>query len=58
MKDIRRYAPSGILTIGIVFLVIGFVQQGFTFSFESGFFSLGVMFTLSGLVASALRKKS
>ena len=57
MRNMKEYAPPSILTIGIVFLVIGFVQQGFTFSFESGFFSLGVIFTLSGLVASALRKK-
>lgn len=44
--------------IGLVFLLIGFVQQDLTFSFESGLFNLGVIFTLSGLAAVALRKKS
>ena len=58
MDNLRRYAPPSILTIGIIFLLIGFVQQGFTFSFDSGMFSMGVIFTLSGLVASALRRKS
>ena len=53
----KKYVPPSILTIGLVFLIIGFVQQEFTFNFESGFFSLGVIFTLSGLVASALRQK-
>ena len=56
--SLKKYAPPSILIVGVVFLVIGFVQQGFTFSFDSGFFSLGVIFTLSGLVAAALKKKS
>ena len=56
--NLRRYAPHSILTFGIVFLLIGFVQQGFTFSFDSEMFNMGVIFTLSGLVASALRRKS
>jgi hypothetical protein len=56
LRNIKEYALPSILTIGIVFLVIGFVQQGFTFSFDSGLFSLGVIFTLSGLVALALGK--
>jgi len=34
------------------------VQQGLTFSFESGLFSLGVIFVLSGLVANALQRKA
>jgi hypothetical protein len=50
MDKIKRSAPPSILTIGVVFLIIGFVQQGFTFSFTSGLFSLGFIFTLSGLV--------
>ena len=58
MKNLERYTPPSLLVIGLVFLLIGFVQQGFTFSFDSGFFSLGVIFTLSGLVTSVLRKKS
>ena len=58
MENLKRYAPPSILAIGIVFLLIGFVQQGFTFSFDSGFFSLGVIFTLSGLVVSVFRRKS
>ena len=58
MENLTRYAPPSILTIGIIFLLIGCVQQGFTFSFESGMFSMGVIFTLSGLAASALRRRS
>jgi len=58
VENARKYAPPTFLTIGVIFLVIGFVQQGYTFSFESGMFSLGVIFTLSGLVASAFGRKS
>jgi hypothetical protein len=58
MQTIRRNAPASFLAIGLVFLVIGFVQQGFALSFDSGFFNLGVIFTLSGLVGTALQRKS
>ncbi|NOZ50528.1 MAG: hypothetical protein GXP37_10840 [Chloroflexi bacterium] len=58
MRNMKEAAPPSFLTIGIIFLIIGFVQQGLTFSFESGLFSLGVIFTLSGLVAMALEKRS
>lgn len=33
-----RSAPLHFLILGVVFLVIGFVQQDFPFSFTSGFF--------------------
>jgi hypothetical protein len=49
-------APPSFLALGIVFLITRFVQQGFTLSFESGFFSLGVIFVLPGLVAYFLQK--
>ena len=44
--------------MGLVFLLIGFVQQDFTLSFDSGFFNLGVIFTLSGLAGIALNRRS
>ena len=56
MDKVKQSAPPGFLTLGIIFFIIGFVQQDFTFSFESGFFSLGVIFILSGLVAYFLQK--
>ncbi len=37
----RRTIGPSFLALGLVFLAIGFVQQGFTLSFESGFFSAG-----------------
>ena len=58
MEKLKRNAPASFLAIGIVFLLIGLVQQGFTLSFDSGFFTMGVIFTLSGLVATALSRKS
>ena len=58
MGNLKRYAPPSLLAIGLVFLLIGFVQQGFTLSFDSGFFNLGVIFTLSGLVAYVLKRRS
>ena len=58
MENLRKIAPVSFLTLGIVFLLIGFVQQSFTFSFSSGLFSLGVIFTLSGLAASIVRRRS
>jgi hypothetical protein len=56
--EMRRTIGPSFLALGLVFLAIGFVQQGFTLSFESGFFNLGVIFTLSGIVASALSRRS
>jgi hypothetical protein len=46
------------LALGVVFLAIGFVQQGFSLSFDSGSFNMGVIFTLSGIVAYALDQRS
>ncbi len=42
--------------IGVVFLVIGLVQQNFELTFESGLFNLGLIFTISGLVAWGLKR--
>lgn len=56
MEKIKRSAAPSFLTLGIVFVIIGFVQQGFTLSFESGFFSLGIIFVLSGLAARFLQR--
>jgi len=58
MDKIKRSVSQSFLAIGIVFLIIGFVQQGFTLDSTSGLFSLGVIFVLSGLVAHLLEKKS
>jgi len=44
-------------TLGIIFLAVGFAQQEFTLSFESGMFNMGLIFFLSGLVATAIEKK-
>ena len=45
------------ITLGLIFLIIGFVQQEFTLSFESGMFNMGLIFFLSGLVATAIEKR-
>ena len=37
MEKMKQSAPLGFLVLGLIFLVIGLVQQGFTLSFESGF---------------------
>ena len=58
MNDIKKPIGPSFLALGLVFLAIGFVQQDFSLSFESGFFNLGVMFVLSGTVASALNRRS
>lgn len=38
------------MVLGLVFLVTGFVQQGYQINFESGFFNLGLFFTLGDLL--------
>ena len=48
----------GFIAIGLVFLIIGFVRQEFSINFESGFFILGLIFTISGLAAYVLSKRS
>ena len=58
MENLKKYAPPSILVLGIVFLLIGFVQQDFTFSFDSGMFNMGIIFTLSGLVAYFSKRNS
>jgi len=57
MANTKKTIGPGFLALGLVFLTIGFVQQGFSLSFESGFFNLGVIFTLSGAAAIALNRK-
>jgi len=54
MKMDRNTLGKKFLAIGLVFLVAGFVTQGFTLSFESGLFNLGVIFTLSALATLGL----
>lgn len=58
MKRINQSISFSFLALGLVFLVIGFVQQGYQISFESGFFVLGLFFVLGGLAAYVLRRKS
>ncbi|MCP4581149.1 MAG: hypothetical protein GY839_05990 [candidate division Zixibacteria bacterium] len=56
MGNINKKIGTGFLTLGLIFLAIGFVQQEFSFSFENGLFNLGLIFTLSGIVSSALKR--
>lgn len=58
MDDMKKTIGPSFLALGLVFLAIGFVQQEFLFSFESGFSNLGVILALSGAVASALNRRS
>jgi len=57
MTNPKRKAGLSFMWLGLIFLIIGFVLQDFSFSFESGLFNLGLIFTLSGLVATALSQK-
>jgi len=54
----KKNIGRSFLSLGVVFLIIGFVQQDFTLSFKSGSFNLGVIFCLSGIVSSILEKKN
>ena len=58
MDDKKRAVGPTFFAMGLVFLAIALVQQGFALTFGSGIFNLGVMFTLSGIVASALDRRS
>jgi len=57
MANKKMIGPS-FLALGLVFLAIGLVQQKFALTFESGAFNMGLIFVLSGLVASALDRRS
>ena len=54
----KKNVGSAFTTLGCIFVVIGFVLQDFTLSFESGLFNLGLIFALSGVVSTVLEKKS
>ena len=58
MGALRKTVGPGFLAIGLIFLAIGFVQQEFSLTFESGLFNMGLIFTLSGIVASALNRRA
>jgi hypothetical protein len=57
MKNIFNGPSAGILTIGLIFLIVGLVHQEFAVNFESGFFNLGIIFTLSGAVSWVITRK-
>jgi len=57
MKRINKSLPTSFITLGAVFLILGFVQQGLAINFESGFFTIGLLFILGGLAALFLNKK-
>ena len=57
MAVVKKIVGPTFVTLGIILLIIGFVQQEFTLSFESGMFNMGLIFFLSGLVATAIEKK-
>ena len=52
----KKKVGRSFLALGIVFLIIGFVQQDMSLSFESGMFNLGLVFTLGGLAAVVAEK--
>jgi uncharacterized membrane protein HdeD (DUF308 family) len=54
----KKNIGRSFLSLGIVFLLVGLVQQNFTLSFTSGAFNIGVIFCLSGIVSILLEKKS
>ena len=56
MKTIAGKVGPGFIKIGAVFLIIGFVQQGYRLTFENGFFSLGLIFLLAGGVSVLLNR--
>ena len=58
MDEVKEKAPASFLALGVIFLVVGFVQQGMVIDFSSGLFSLGFIFTLSGLVTWRMQRKS
>ena len=58
MRHFKKTLGPSFLTLGLAFLVIGWVQQGLTLSFESGLFNLGLIFSLSGAVATVLERRA
>ena len=58
MERINKSLPNSFITLGVVFLIIGFIQQEFSINFESGFFTLGLFFVVGGLAALFLNKRN
>jgi len=54
----QRKSVTAFIGIGVVFLLFGLVQQNFELTFKSGLFNLGLIFTISGLVALGINRKS
>ena len=57
MKRINKSLPTSFITLGAVFLILGFIQQGLVINFESGFFTLGLLFVVGGLAGLFLNKR-
>lgn len=53
----KKNTGKAFLSIGIIFLIAGFIQQDFSLSFSSGLFNLGVIFSLAGIFATTVEKK-
>jgi hypothetical protein len=53
----KKNLGKTLLTLGIIFLIVGFAQQGFRPTFKSGMFNLGLIFTISGVVGHYLHKE-
>lgn len=56
MERFNKSLPTSFVTLGAVFLVLGFVQQGLAINFESEFFTLGILFIVGGLATLFLEK--
>jgi hypothetical protein len=57
MERINKSVPASFITLGVVFLILGFVQKDFLISFESGFFILGLLFLVGGFAAFILNRR-
>ena len=54
----KKSTQQPMLSLGIIFLIAGFVAQDFKLTFDNGMFVLGFIFTLSALVAIAMEDES
>jgi hypothetical protein len=57
MKQMNQSISSSFVVLVLVFLIIGFVQQGYQISFDSGFFNLGLFFLLGETCYLRFKKK-